>query len=289
MRTTSKIAFAAILLGALSFTACQKSALSPNAEETQLATDNARMDNESDNIGTVVNAIAYTNGLSSIGQKLEGGGKIFGNVTLPECATVTVDTVSNPKSITVDFGSTPCLCDQWDGLYRQGVVKATWTGPYKESGTVINITTTDYYRGIAPDQMDRYDVNRTVTNMGDNANGNLQFHIVSTVNVYYFDGQTANWSADKIKEWTQGESTPDLNDDVFVITGTVTGTNRNGVPVSATITTPITKNACQWYVSGVVEITRGNFPTITLDYGNGNCDNLATLTVNGHTKTITLK
>ncbi len=288
MRTTMKIAFASLFIAALAFTACQKSGLLPNAEDTQLATDNARMDNESDNIGSVINAIAYSNGMSSIGQKTEGPGGVFGNITLPACATVTIDTISNPKSITVDFGSSPCLCDQWDNLYRQGVIKATWTGAYRDPGTVITIVTTNFYRGIATDQMDKYDVNRTVTNMGPNANGNLQFHIVTTINVSYFDGTTSNWSADKMREWIQGESTKDISDDVFVITGSVSGTNRNGIPVSATITTPLTKNACTWFVSGVVEITRGTMPTITLDYGNGNCDNLATITVNGHTKTITL-
>ena len=288
MKNIKKMALASLFLAAIAFSACQKSGLNPLDTETTLATDNARMDNESDNVGSVVNAIATSSGIGNIGGKLEGGG-IFGNITLPPCATVTLDTISSPKSIVVDFGTSPCLCDQWDGRYRQGVVKATWTGAYRDPGTVITITTTDYYRGDVADQMNKYDVNRTVTNMGLDANGNLQFHLVGVVNVTYYTGETANWNVDKLKEWTQGESTPDPNDDVFVITGSVTGTNRNGIPVTATITTPIVRNSCQWYVSGIVEITRGALPKIVLDYGNGNCDDQATITVNGQTKTITLK
>lgn len=289
MKTIKKFGLAGVFMALIALSACTKNDLSPNTEETALATDNARMDNESDNIGTVINAIAYSNNLSDVAQKLDGAGKIFGNVTLPECAVVTVDTISNPKSITVNFGSTPCLCDEWDGMYRQGVVKATWTGNYKETGTVITITTTDYYRGITADQMDKIEATKVVTNIGPNANGNFQFHIVATIKIYYFTGETSDWNVDKIKEWSEGQFTADINDDVFVITGTVNGTNRNGLPVSGTITTPIVKNSCDWYVSGVMEITRGNFPQITLDYGNGTCDDQATVTVNGNTKTITLK
>lgn len=276
-------------MAVIAFSACQKSDMSSFNAETTLATDNARMDNESDNIDAIVNAIAVTNKIALPGGKLDGPGGVFGNITLPACATVTVDTISIPKSITVDFGSTPCLCDQWDGKYRQGIIKATWTGKRKDPGSVVTITTTDYMRGVAADQMDKYDINRTVTNLGFNDAGNLQFHIVSTLNVTFFTGETANWNVDKTKEWTEGESTADLNDDVFSITGGVTGTNRNGVQVTTTITTPIIKNACEWYVSGVEEIARQNLPTITLDYGNGNCDNVATITVNGQTKTIQLK
>ncbi len=227
--------------------------------------------------------------MSNIAEKTQGIGKVFGNITLPECATVTLDTVSNPKSITVDFGATPCLCDQWDGLYRQGIIKATWTGGFKDAGTVITTVTSNYYRGVSANEMDKYEINKTTTNMGLNQNNNPSFHVAGTVNITYFTGETANWNIDKIREWTQGVNTPDINDDVFLITGTVTGTNRNSIAVTSTTTTPLMRNSCNWFVSGVVEITRGNLPTMTVDFGNGNCDDQATVTVNGQTKTITLK
>jgi hypothetical protein len=290
MRTSKKLTLASIFLAIIAFSACQKSNISSLTTETTLATDNARMDNESDNIGAIVNAVAFTNGMSNLGAKLEGpGGGIFGNITLPACATVVVDTVSATKSITIDFGSTPCLCDQWDGLYRQGVIQATWTGGFKDPGTVISVATTNFYRGVAVDQMDKYDIHKTVTNMGPNNAAHLEYHQVATINITFSTGETSSWNIDKTKEWVEGESTSDMSDDVFSITGGGSGTNRNGVAVTELITTPITKTACQWYVSGVAEITRGNLPTITLDYGNGSCDNSATLSVNGQTKTIVLQ
>jgi len=41
-------------------------------------------------------------------------------------------------------------------------------------------------------------------------------------------------------------------------------------------------------VSGIVEIVK-NDATATLDYGNGECDKLATITINGVTKEIVLR
>src|ERR1041385_1271514 len=117
MIMTKKFAMASLFLAVIAFSACQKSGMFSLSDETTLALDNARIDHESDNIDAVINAIARTSGIGNIDQKLEGPGNVFGNIILPACATVTIDTLSDPKSITVDFGSTPCLCDQWDGLY----------------------------------------------------------------------------------------------------------------------------------------------------------------------------
>jgi hypothetical protein len=103
-----------------------------------------------------------------------------------------------------------------------------------------------------------------------------------------FDGLTSNWTADKEKEWVQGTSTTDRSDDVFLFTGSMSGTNLNGVAYTATIVAPLTKDACDWYVSGTVEIVRANMPNVTLNYGDGICDDQATITVNGVSKNITL-
>jgi hypothetical protein len=250
-----------------------------------LATNSARIDNESNKVEDVVNAVALSNGISLSQGKLEGGAFIS---MLPSCATVTIDTVANPHTMVIDFGSTPCLCDQWDNRYREGVVTVTWTGPYRQPGTVITHTTSNYFRGDTPDEMDAINFTKTVTNEGLNDAGNLHYHIVTTGNMTTFDGQTSNWSADKDKEWVEGASSTDRADDVYKYTGTMSGTNLNGVNYTGTITVPLVKDACDWYVSGTVEIARVNMPTITLDYGNGVCDDQATVTSNGQTKTITL-
>jgi hypothetical protein len=286
MRTVQKISIAALLLVSAGFSACQKSNTSAPNDAATLATSSARIDNESNKLEDVANAVALSKGVELTGGKLEGGGVIS---LLPACATVTIDTISDPHSIVIDFGSSPCLCDGWDNLYRQGVLTVTWNGPYREKNTVITYNTSNYYRGVAPDQMDQINISKTVTNIGPNENDHLVYHIVNTGSMTTFDGQSSTWTADKLKEWLEGSSTPDHADDVFAYTGSMSGTNLNGVVYNATIVSPLMKDACSWYVSGIIDIQRTNLPKVTLDYGNGICDDQATVTVNGQTKTITLQ
>ena len=57
------------------------------------------------------------------------------------CATLTIipfDLLTFPKEITINFGTSNCLCD--DGVYRRGEIFITTTGWYEDSSTVINIT-----------------------------------------------------------------------------------------------------------------------------------------------------
>jgi hypothetical protein len=57
---------------------------------------------------------------------------------------------------------------------------------------------------------------------------------------------------------------------------------------SSVILDPLIKKfTCRWIVKGTKRITRNNHLGI-LDYGNGDCDNQAVLTINGVAHTITL-
>jgi len=284
MKTILNFSLGSVLVALIAFSACQKSNLSAPDDATTLAATSARIDNESNKVEDAVNNVASSFGVKLNEAKLEGG--IIS--LLPACATVTLDTVDAPHSLVINFGSTPCLCDQWDNRYREGVVTVTWTGGYRDPGTVINYSTTNYYRGDASDQMDQINFTKTVTNEGLNNAGNLHYSIVTSGTMVTFDDLTSSWSATKDKEWVAGSNTPDPADDVYKFTGTMNGTNLNGVQYTGTITSPLIKNACDWYVSGTVEFTRTNLPTVILDYGNGNCDDQATVSANGQTKTITL-
>ena len=103
------------------------------------------------------------------------------------------------------------------------------------------------------------------------------------------NGDIAARSGTSVKEWIAGSSTPIHYDDVFLITGNAHILKRNGVEMDLVVTTPLRKEAtCHYFVSGVVEITK-NGQTATLDYGNGTCDNEATLTLpNGQVEVIQL-
>jgi len=116
MRAVQKISLGSVMVILIAFAACQKNNLSVPDDAAMLATSNARIDNESNKVEDVVNSVALSAGIDLTSQKLEGGGFIS---LLPACATVAVDTLTMPHSIVIDFGTTPCLCDQWDNRYRK--------------------------------------------------------------------------------------------------------------------------------------------------------------------------
>ncbi len=77
----------------------------------------------------------------------------------------------------------------------------------------------------------------------------------------------------------------DFTDDVFSITGQASGTLKRGDKTyqwTAAITSPLIKKLTCWWISqGTITISRNNTPIGVLDYGTGQCDRKATLTVNG--------
>jgi hypothetical protein len=50
------------------------------------------------------------------------------------------------------------------------------------------------------------------------------------------------------------------------------------------VTVPVEKRAsCTWITKGRIDLTPEGLATRTVDYGDGTCDDKATLTINGNT------
>ncbi len=278
---TKHIAFL-VLAGFIGFSlflsSCQKQEELLDTLDVGISQDNALAEDAFTEVQILADQ-AYEGGNLSF---KTGSGWIAGG-----CATITHDTTSNPKVITIDFGPVNCLCA--DGKYRRGKIIITYTGPYKHPGTVINITTADYF--VNDNQVIG---TRTVVNQGPDAQGHPVWTI--TVNgsiVKANNGGTISYSAQHTRTMIHGYQTPqNWSDDVYLITGSASGKSASGVKYDVDITVPLRREVpCKWFVSGVLEITRYGAQTkvFTLNYGNGNCDNKALLTgPNGYTKVITL-
>ena len=93
---------------------------------------------------------------------------------------------------------------------------------------------------------------------------------------------TSTHSYTRTRTWIEGHNTLELLDDVYLITGNGSGVNRNEVPYSLLITTPLrVEVGCPWIVSGVLQIIPTSLDVRTVDYGNGACDSQVTVSVNG--------
>jgi hypothetical protein len=194
-----------------------------------------------------------------------------------------LDTTIFPHELTIDFGDVNCLCN--DGKYRRGQIIITFTGRYRHPGTVITHGFENYYVND-----NSVDGTKVVTNMGENDNGNLYFTIeVVGVVQRVRDSSTFSWNSSRVREWIQGSDTPNRWDDIYLVTGTAHGTRPNGLTWEREIINPLRiELACRFIVSGTVELRPQDRPVRLLDYGSGECDNIATVLINGITYTIYL-
>ena len=200
------------------------------------------------------------------------------------CApTVTFDTLTSPRTITIDFGTVNCTAN--NGRERRGRILVSYTGHYREPGTVIIITPDNYYVND-----NHVQGTKTVINLGENSDGHLQFSVVVDGTLTAGDGSwTATHHANRTRTWVEGEGTATIFDDVYLITGGGSGVNRNGNAYTVNIINALrVRMDCQFITAGTVEVTPENKPTRTIDYGNGSCDGAITITVNGHTFPFTI-
>ncbi len=273
---------AVLLGGSLLYSSCGRMRMSD--DELEAVSDNSTAAGASQEVQNISEQ-AFT---ASANMSFRGASN---NGSLSSCATITNDTANNV--LTIDFGSSPCLCK--DNRYRQGQIISSYTGKYRDSGTIISTTFNNFYVGVNNTAMNQITGTKTVTNNGHNAAGNLNWTIVAALNVLKGNnGGTVIFNETRNREMIAGESTPFIfSDDKFQVTGSANGTTARGDNYTAQVLTGhelIRDMSCpKHFTQGQVDITVGSKPTMTLDYGSGTCDNSATVTRNGKTKTITLK
>lgn len=265
MRSTAPLLLLAAL--ALAFTACRKNSDDRPDADTSAATDQSRAEDIFTDMLAVVDQAVKDNGLRDLCN--------------PE---VSFDTVSTPRTITIDFGEQNCTAA--NGRLRRGKIQVSYTGRYRDAGTVITITPEGYF--VNNNQVTGV---KTVTNMGLNASDQPWFTVTVNGAITAGDGSwTATHQAQRVRTWIAGYSTPALLDDVYLITGSGNGVNRNGVAYTSQITQALrVELGCSWrLVRGTVTVTPTGLLPRTIDYGDGACDGTFTVSVGGRTFTVTI-
>ncbi len=239
------------------------------------ASDNVKMEQNSSDVVSMADIAAATN---------SGSGLRTSGTTIGGCATVTNDSVGAIHTLTIDFGTSNCTC--LDGKNRRGKIIVTYTGRYKDAGSTHTITYNNYF--VNDNQLSGL---KTVTNMGTNTSGQVYYTVTvnDTLNLGAGNGQIV-WAGSRTRTWLSGYDTHVWSDDSYEISGTTTLTRANGNMFTMNIITPLkVAYGCAWIKSGKATVTRPSGVTATLDYGDGNCDNEAQLTIGTHTYNITLK
>ncbi len=193
------------------------------------------------------------------------------------CATVSHDTSSSPKVLTIDFGSVNCLCN--DGRNRRGEVIVSYEGRYRDTNSTHTISFNDYF--VNDNEVIG---TKTVLNNGVNSSGKINFSIEVDGKVVKSNStDTIVWVSSRTRTWEEGSSTVfNWLDDVYLISGSASGINSAGVSYTVNISTPLRMALnCRWISSGVIEIEPEGKLIRTVDYGLGSCDANATITIAG--------
>jgi hypothetical protein len=245
------------------------------SDEEAITENSAVGDNEADD----ASQISYSAEFDAKGGRIEK--------SLPSCAVVTNDKVS--KTLTIDFG-TGCVGAY--GRTRSGKIIILYNSTLGDS--LANRTIT----------FDNYKVNnKSVTGMielrdiSKNSAGNLQStRRVTDLKITFPNGKFVTLNGSRTREWTDGAGDTNPDNNKYRITGTLTGMSSTGRSFTHEITTPIIVDfACAKLgnfarVAGVVETTKvGGFGERkrTVDYGDGTCDKVITVTTFRRTYTIT--
>jgi hypothetical protein len=305
---TNKIIFGTtvlILAGSLMFTSCRKKDRVEEEpdQETATANDNANMENISADLDAMGGEAAETGTVSQRGNGTE-------LLSMAPGATVTGFGTS---TITVDFGAG--VLGQ-DGRTRSGKIiydlsQCTPTSSvfYRNPGFKVIITSQNY----VVDQHSVTIVNKTIANttpLSVNSQTvysgvNLTWSINSNISVVKPDGKTVTWTCSRTKELINSNDPACYHGQLVPISwsmakvklnGTASGTNAKGESYTVTAANLVRDFTCSPntnpkrhpFISGTIDYKPGSRPTRHVDYGNGGCDNNATVTVNGVTYAITL-
>jgi hypothetical protein len=211
---------------------------------------------------------------------LGGIGKFkFGIPHIDSCAVVTVSSETYPKEITIEYTGT---CSEHHGHYNKGKIVINISDSLQNAGAVETIT----YVGFYMDSM-KVDLTATITNMGQNLDGNWVIEKEYSQTITKGDVVCVREN-DESQEWTAGFGTTSKTDDVYYLSGSGSVTINDTASYSKKITTHLLIDAsCDYISQGIVELTR-NGSTATIDYGDGTCDNKATVTIDGTTEEISL-
>lgn len=209
-----------------------------------------------------------------------------GDIVPNQCPVITITRPEGqlwPKTVTLDFGTG---CTGFNENTRSGKITMVVTGPRLQEGSTRTVTFDNYYFN---------DIKTEGTKVFENKGYNAAQHLVVSVSltggkVTFPDGTTIERTVNHEREWTEGLLTPALGDDECLITGTASGKTRRDVEYTNSIITPLHwKHACRFITEGEVMMIRSGDQPMTINYGTGECDAKAVITIGDQSKEILLR
>lgn len=202
---------------------------------------------------------------------------------LPSCAVVTLVVDGTTWTRTVVFTN----CTMPNGNVLDGTIIVSGSTDFNAAAHTISYSFVNFHHNNI-----LVEGNRTVVRTLASTPTLAAIHPVANVSIDMTitlpNGNSHHRVGNRIREMIAGYDTPNIwLDNIFSVTGSWTTTFANGTQSSIIETPLIVKMNCPNIVSGVINFVR-NSNTGSIDYGNGDCDNQAVLTINGTSTNITL-
>ena len=261
-----------------SFVSCKKNDHTADEYETtfELSGDQAIADNLTEDANDVFTEAATD-------KDLMGGRTPTETTGILSCATVTVTPLLGfPKTIVIDFGTG---CTSPNGVTRIGKINIVLSDSVRSTGSTAVMTFVNYFvSGFKKEGI----ITWTNTSLPGSRSWQRK---VENGKITAPDGRYWLHSGIRNVEQTAGVNTPNtILDDVFSITGNHTVTNAAGNTRVITTLTPLQKKViCENIDKGTIKVQGPNHYAI-IDFGDGTCDRLATISIDGRApRTILLR
>ncbi len=236
---------------------------------------------------------------------ISGSGIFYGRpdslTPMPRCFTVTITHPNNtafPARVVIDFGSIGCPGP--DGRVRKGKIIIEYTNRLTIPGAVATTSFDQFFVDAIKVEGVHKISNISPPTVPPTPQPRIYKVEVINGKLTRPNSDFLQWNSTRTLTQIDGFNSPDFpKDDVFKIEGNGHGKIKKGnllVLWESVITEPLIRRmTCRWIVRGRVRSIRANLPNPStnpwvaiLDFGTGNCDNQATMTINGITRQITL-
>jgi len=191
---------------------------------------------------------------------------------LSDCATVTVSDTVYPQTITIDYGDG---CTEHHHQ-KSGKIIIVISDSAQVAGSVTTVTYEDFYC-----DSNKIEFSGTLKNLGKDTSGNWVVQTAYSEKITTASGNVVVEDFNNKITWTSGFLTAKKSDDVYSKTGSGSITINDTLAYSCTITKALVYDySCGNIISGAIDLYKKG-TTVTINYGDGTCDETATVTING--------
>lgn len=284
--------FYSLIIAVTLFSCTNEEAVDQTITASDVAID-SKIDLANDDISDIVE----NQEMATYSNTISGKEIVTTSTTQSNCATITrvpafgtQITPGTQVTKTIDFGTVNCNLDNGNTVRGKIIISFV----YQPSATshIITYTFDNFYHNNI-----KFVGTKTFTRTMSVASATSVSHPIVTMlldmTVTFPNGDVYTRVGTRTREIVEGFTTAPWADNIYQITGNWTTTRPNGSTRTATITTPLKiRMSCALLqkpltVKGIIAFVSGT-NTASIDYGNGDCDNVAVLIINGVSSTINI-